>query len=415
MSTKAKSKNVAQKDSEPRPLSPKELRETQEKLIAGEISGRPEFIDGREPALSAVVGKKSITLYARIARGKREKLGKLGYGEQRAKIADMRVLARNMRDEHKRNSAKTVKQLARMPAEALTLREFLDTYYFVETAVDGGYRSKDVKPMKELQSEFKWLMDRNVMSITVGDIEQWRDTKRMEIKYDTKRKFYSYLKGMYNYGVRKKLLSYNPVSGVHFVDDTEIRYRALDDDELSRILDVVNGSYMRDRVYVILSMITGARPSEVMRIRIEEIDWKHNRIRVPRAFSNATMHKRRESKSGKVRYLTIDDEVARLIREFIESERRTEGWLFLNQYGKQLKSFRTQWATICRNADVVCTLYDLRHTFATKLLESTSNIYTVMQMMGHSDISTTQKYLHGLADQYKETAETIRSKFGITV
>jgi integrase len=139
---------------------------------------------------------------------------------------------------------------------------------------------------------------------------------------------------------------------------------------------------LRDVLLIMLA--TGLRPSEVFRMRWEDIDWERGTIFIP-------FGKTRNSR----RYLPMSQRVTELLSE----RRRTqhEGWVFpsdseVGHLTTVAKAFADARTAAGVRPSVV--LYSARHTFATSIMSSTGNLAIVMRALGHANAQTAMIYQH---------------------
>lgn len=139
----------------------------------------------------------------------------------------------------------------------------------------------------------------------------------------------------------------------------------------------------RPEVFAIrLLLLIGARKSEVLKARWENVRPDLRLLIVPL------------SKSGKPRHILLSDAALEVLRAIP----RTPGnpWLFPGHApGKPLSDLYLFWNRLRRElglADV--RIHDLRHTFASFLVNAGHSLYEAQKMLGHSDPRTTMRYAH---------------------
>lgn len=147
---------------------------------------------------------------------------------------------------------------------------------------------------------------------------------------------------------------------------------------------------LRNRCMVGLLYATGIRVSELLAIRLEDIGYQGESIRI-------------FGKGGKERLLPVHEVVLAEIQEYTKGlrlnlDKELSPYLFLNYNGKQM-SRQGFWKIIKKRAKLVGITKDisphvLRHTFATHLIENGANLRLVQELLGHSAITTTQIYTH---------------------
>lgn len=149
---------------------------------------------------------------------------------------------------------------------------------------------------------------------------------------------------------------------------------------------------LRDKAMLELMYSSGLRVSEIISVKITDLIFQEGLIRVI-------------GKRDKERIIPLGNKAAEVIKKYINNERITllkgknsAGILFLNRNGNPLSRMGV-WKILkkyCKMADIKKTVspHTFRHSFATHLLEGGANLRSVQEMLGHSDISTTQIYTH---------------------
>ena len=72
-------------------------------------------------------------------------------------------------------------------------------------------------------------------------------------------------------------------------------------------------------------------------------------------------------------------------------------YLFLNESGERLKSVKTSWNGVRQKLDFACDFRTLRKTFGSRLIQNKRSVYEVSQLLGHSNVETTQKWYLSLS------------------
>jgi integrase len=136
-----------------------------------------------------------------------------------------------------------------------------------------------------------------------------------------------------------------------------------------------------------LSMETGIRPVELCKLKVKDIDFDHKTI-------NPTTAKR-----GNPRTLPISASLTAMLEEHIVKNNLTQQDKVFDitpeDYAKQYREMRNNLSAKLKDPSIhTIRLYDFRHYFCTKKLNDIGNPYTVMVLMGHKKITTTQNYMH---------------------
>jgi integrase/recombinase XerD len=155
-------------------------------------------------------------------------------------------------------------------------------------------------------------------------------------------------------------------------------------EEVARFLAAVPSR--KHRTALMTAYAAGLRVSEVVRLKIADIDSSRMLIRVE------------QGKGGRDRYIMLSPQLLVVLRAYWR-EARPEHWLFSGQdESRPLDASVLQAA--CRTAreraklGKPVTVHTLRHCFATHLLEAGTDIRTIQVLLGHRDLSTTARYTH---------------------
>jgi site-specific recombinase XerD len=156
----------------------------------------------------------------------------------------------------------------------------------------------------------------------------------------------------------------------------------LSTDEVARFLAGVPN--LKHRMALTTAYAAGLRVSEVVRLKIADIDSARMLLRVE------------QGKGGKDRYVMLSPRLLGMLRRYWRAEKPCH-WLFPgHNQSRSLNPSVLQGA--CRAAraaagfDKPVTMHTLRHSFATHLLEAGTDIRTIQVLLGHNDLSTTTRY-----------------------
>jgi len=154
----------------------------------------------------------------------------------------------------------------------------------------------------------------------------------------------------------------------------------------------------RDKAMLELLYATGIRVTELISLNIEDINLDLGFIRC--------------SNSSKERVIPIGSVALNSLTKYINDHRtsfiknQNEQSLFLNYYGNRLtrQGFWKIIKSYTEQAQIGKTItpHTLRHSFATHLIQNGADLRSVQEMLGHSDISTTQIYTHLMKNRIKE-------------
>lgn len=129
----------------------------------------------------------------------------------------------------------------------------------------------------------------------------------------------------------------------------------------------------------------GLRVSEIINIKITDIDSANMQVLVEKA------------KGKKDRYANLPDSILQQLRDYYKAYKPVK-YLFEGQYGGQysIRSIQKVFKDAMKKARInkATGIHGLRHSFATHLLESGTDVKYIQELLGHNDIKTTLRYIH---------------------
>jgi integrase/recombinase XerD len=214
-------------------------------------------------------------------------------------------------------------------------------------------------------------------------------------------RFISAAKGFYKYLLRENLTKHDPTAYLEARKSWQTLPKFLTPEEIEKLLrqpDAGTDAGARDRAMLETLYATGLRVSELLSLKMADIDWEAGLLKcfgkgskqriVPlgrSALDHLTRYLPRRQKllgESSSHYLFVEPGGRPLTRQKI--------WLLIRDYGK------------AAGVDYV-TPHMLRHSFATVLLKNGADLRSVQLLLGHSDIGTTQIYTHVTDEHLKET------------
>ena len=210
------------------------------------------------------------------------------------------------------------------------------------------------------------------------------------------------LRSFYRHLRRSELVDGDPTATLQAPRKDRTLPKVLGYSEVKRLLEGVSGSKpadLRDRALLEVMYGCGLRASETIGLELSSIDLEHGYLRA-------------YGKGSKERVVPLGREAGGALKRYLRSGRpamageNDERALFLNQRGGAL-SRQGLYKIIQKRATTAglgdkMSPHTLRHSFATHLLSGGCDLRSVQEMLGHSDVATTQIYTHLSADRVKE-------------
>ncbi len=180
-----------------------------------------------------------------------------------------------------------------------------------------------------------------------------------------------------------KGIEVNPASKIKPYLLNNARERYLTKDEATRLIDAINQTEQNIHLKYIIPMLilTGARRGEVLKAKHEDFNLNQMTWTIP------------TSKSGKKRILPITPQLLELYKSISKDD---TPYLFASPVtGKPYVSIYNSWNSARTKAGLKdVRMHDLRHSFASALVNSGRSLYEVQTLLGHSTSTMTQRYAH---------------------
>lgn len=230
----------------------------------------------------------------------------------------------------------------------------------------------------------------------LGHLHQKNQKSSIARKLSTLRSFYKFL-------VKKGLVESNPVEGILTPKRDKTLPTYLPVDDVFRLLDSIEADSVqaaRNRAIFETLYSCGIRVSELAGLNVHDVDAPGGTLKV-------------FGKGAKERRVPIGRKALEAIHAYRQmlGERAglataVNGPLFLNLQGRRLTSRSV--ARILKKIVTACGIltpvspHTLRHTFATHMLDAGADLRSVQELLGHQNLSTTQKYTHVSIDRLME-------------
>ena len=175
----------------------------------------------------------------------------------------------------------------------------------------------------------------------------------------------------------------NPCKGVPLMEENNKMERYLSVQEAERLYGAVCKSENAMLKFIVpMLILTGARKREVLDACWDDFDLPRRLWRIP------------ISKSGKARHVPLSDGALALLATM--PHRMDCKWAFANpETGKPYVSIFYAWNTARKSVGLSdVRMHDLRHSFASLLINSGRTLYEVQHILGHTQVKTTQRYAH---------------------
>jgi integrase len=194
------------------------------------------------------------------------------------------------------------------------------------------------------------------------------------------------LRQMLNRAVEWEVIDINPVARIKLFNPDNRKENYLEGEELTKLLEVLRTDQNRGVCNAALFLLcTGARLNEALSATWDHIDRANKVWRIP-----AT-----NSKSKRVRSVPLNDAAIDLLNGLGAEEERGTRLFFSEKTGEPLKYVHKVWERIRKSAgQPALRLHDLRHQYASFLVNDGRTLYEVQKILGHSSHAVTERYAH---------------------
>lgn len=280
-----------------------------------------------------------------------------------------------------------------------TFKEFIKDHYLPYVQVRKRSWDLDEK-MLELRILPLWG-NKKISEITREDVQEFQDNfLRVGRKPGSVNRYMALIKHIFNLAEKWEMIDKSPAINVSKVPDNNHKERYLNQEETKMLLKELKNCKSRVVSDIIeMLILTGARRSEVVGLRWEELDLESGLWTIPPERNKAKTRKVIPLSQGALRILETRKGNQ---SEYVFPSTRT---------GEPCKNFYRTWDKIRKRAGIPdVRIHDLRHNFASLLINSGRSLYEVQKLLGHADISTTQRYAHLNQNTLKDATEIVSTQ-----
>lgn len=282
----------------------------------------------------------------------------------------------------------------------------INGYYNDLITVEGKSKNTSETYLISIKIFTKWLLEKNIdlETLSIQDLMGYFVERKIQSDEKTVAKEISSLRSFGSYLVRLDIWKENIAFLLEVPRKSITVPKVLSVDEVEKLLDSIDVSTslgIRDRALFEIIYSSGLRISEVSGLLIQNLYLKEGILFVL-------------GKGNKERLVPFGDNAKLWLSKWINEERpkilgrKNVPYVFVNYQGKQFsrKGIWKRFQEIKALSGVESKVHTLRHSFATHLLQGGADLRSVQQLLGHSDLATTQIYTHvdnsELKDYHKE-------------
>lgn len=238
------------------------------------------------------------------------------------------------------------------------------------------------------------MEDMYISEIKVNVLQEFFD--KLELSTGTIKSVRSILNMIFNYALKKEIISKNPLDFVEFkkheivVEKHQFSYQ-----EIEKLWENKE-MYLVDSILILI--YTGMRISEMLDLRIEDIDLESE---------NKILHIRKSKTAAGIRDIPISPLILPLVAKRLSLDNE---YLISNQENEKFNytSYRFLFKKVMRDLDMNHSIHECRHTTATLLSDAGANPVSIAKILGHTDyIITSKVYTHKDKTQLQKAIDLI--------
>ena len=272
--------------------------------------------------------------------------------------------------------------------EDSNLRSFLN--YLL---VDKGLSNNTVKAYEaDISSFFQWLDNKDLKykNLQEDHINQYISFLfQRKMRSSSVNRKISSIKSFYIFLVKRNFVKNSPLNDLVTPKQEKYLPESMSEAEVDKLLnspDVSNKIENRDKAMIEMLYATGMRISELVNLKITDVDMKRCVVKV-------------FGKGSKERLVPFGETALDSLKSYLnDREQSSSKEIFLSNRGKKMTRVafwqRVKIYLIRENLKNSISPHTLRHAFATHLLNRGADLRSVQLLLGHSDLSTTQIYTH---------------------
>ncbi len=268
------------------------------------------------------------------------------------------------------------------------LERYINEYLVTEYNTSKNTRDSYVYDLKELARFY----NKNIAFLEKEDIQEY--LRKLQNKTArTKAHYLTVFNNFYNYLVKENIIRLNPCETIKMPKLEKKLPEYLTVEEIDKLLDIKTNTAYEKRNKAMLEMLygTGMRISELINLTMSNIYLDDQMVKV-------------FGKGSKERIIPINNYALDCLKDYLQFGRgellgiKTSEYVFISSRHSKItrQAFFKILKRLCDEAGINKNIspHILRHSFATHLLHNGADLRIVQELLGHSDIATTQIYTH---------------------
>ena len=266
--------------------------------------------------------------------------------------------------------------------------------FFNFLIIEKGLSKNTVKAYEtDIKGFIKWINKNNkqsLLNIKESSVNRYISYLfSLKLKSSSVNRKISSWKSFYLFLLKKRLIKYSPFSEVISPKQEKYLPASMSENEVEKLLNSPDASKdieQRDKAMIEMLYATGMRISELVNLKITDIDMNRSVIKVM-------------GKGSKERLIPFGESASEALFNYLKTRKDSSSKeVFISNRGRKITRVafwqRIKVYLLRENLKISISPHTLRHAFATHLLNRGADLRSVQLLLGHSDLSTTQIYTH---------------------
>jgi integrase len=264
-----------------------------------------------------------------------------------------------------------------------------------------------------VKNHFGEFNDHKVNRVTIADVEKWITKRELDgMNPATLKKILTTLSQILSFAVRRRYADFNPLREAEKPGGIRKKEMNILTPEQIRAL-IAKAKAPKYAFLFLLAAFTGGRQGEILGLKWSDIDWEKSQIRIQRTFNNGRWFEPKTEDSK--RRIDVGPSIMNLLREWkVLCSGNGSDLVFPNSAGNPMNNHnllnRHFYPALKAAGLPKVRFHDLRHTYASLLIEQGENVLYIADQMGHSKPTTTLNvYGHLMKKAHPEAATLLET------
>ncbi|GAB5045631.1 tyrosine-type recombinase/integrase [Thermodesulfovibrio sp. TK110] len=243
-----------------------------------------------------------------------------------------------------------------------------------------------------------FFQNKYINDITTEDLIEYQGLKKNQgLSNRTVNIHISIVRKIINFAVDKGIIVRSSIKKYPMLKEPKKQHAFLTPSEVKALIDNITCALTKKRV--LFGVLTGMRPAELAYLAWNDVDFYTKTVKVQ---GKAGW----KPKTSEERIIPLCEDAINILKELYKN--RKSQWVFSNT-DKPVISIKKSLRAAAKKAGIQKRVSPnmIRHTFATTALLAGASIMEVKEVMGHSQIKTTARYLHALQEHLKKAVEKV--------